>query len=84
MTAYLRLDRANLQSLSERFVVMADGLLGSFAEWQGKIGVGFLSIVVGTDRVHPEDHFLTVLVLVIVFVQPRWHDPRREHERESD
>ena len=74
----------HLQGLSERFVIMAYGLFGSFAKREGEIRVGFLSVVVGPDCVHPEDHFISVLVLVVVLVQPGGDDPRGKYEHEGD
>lgn len=43
----------SLQSLSERFMIMADGLLGARAEGQREILVRLLSVVVRPHCVHP-------------------------------
>jgi hypothetical protein len=44
-------------------MVMGDGLLWALAEWKREVGIGFLSVVVGADGVHPQDHLLAVIVL---------------------
>lgn len=52
-----------LQSLSQRFVVVTDGLLGARAEGQREVLVGLLPVVVRPHRVHPQDHLLLIRVL---------------------
>lgn len=42
-----------LKSLTQRFMVMTDGLFGSLTEWQRKIRVRFLPIVIWAHCIHP-------------------------------
>jgi len=42
-----------LQCLTQRLMVVADVLLRSFTEWQRKVWVGLLSVVIRADCVHP-------------------------------
>lgn len=62
--------------LAECFMIMRNLLFRSSTERQGKVVVGFLSIVIGTNGVHPENDFLTIVVLNKALV-------RREEERRS-
>lgn len=57
-------------------MIMRNLLFRSSTERQGKVVVGFLSIVIGTNGVHPENDFLTIVVLNKALV-------RREEERRS-
>lgn len=42
---------------------MRNCLLRAFTEWQSEVRVGFLSIVVWTDGIHPQDNFLSMFIL---------------------
>lgn len=42
---------------------MTDLFLWTLAEWQREVGVGFLSIVIWSNSIHPQYHFLAILVL---------------------
>lgn len=53
----------SLQCLTEGLVVVVDVLFWSFTEWQGKIGIRLLPIMIRPNRVHPQDDFFLVLIL---------------------
>lgn len=61
-TAELQLDA--LQRLAQRLMVMADAFFRARTEWQRKVTVRFLAIVIRADRVHPQHHFGRVFILV--------------------
>jgi len=42
-----------LKCLAQGLMVMTNILLWTFTEWQRKIRIGLLSIVIRTDSVHP-------------------------------
>lgn len=52
-----------LKSFRQGLMVVPDALLGSSAEGKGKVGISLLAILVGTNCVHPQDHFLVVFIL---------------------
>ena len=60
-TAVFQLDAENI--LAQGFVVMRNAFLRSSTKRQREIIVGLLPVVVGTDGVHPEHHFLRIVVL---------------------
>lgn len=52
-----------LQCLSECLMVVTDALLWSCTEWQGEVGISLLSVVVGTNSVHPQNNLLSIFIL---------------------
>ena len=51
------------------FMVVADSFFGATAEGQWKIKIGLLSIVIGTNCVHPQYDFFIFLVLKSIYKQ---------------
>ena len=60
-TTVFQFDTENV--LAQRFVIVRDVSLLSPTERQREVIVGFLSIVIRANGVHPENDFLTVLIL---------------------
>ena len=58
-----------LQCFSQSFMVVADSFFGATAEGQWKIKIGLLSIVIGTNCVHPQYDFFIFLVLKSIYKQ---------------
>ena len=57
-----------LKRFAEGFVVVADRRFGALAEGQREIRVRLLTVVIGADCVHPQNHLFFIFVLVIVLV----------------
>ena len=55
------------QRLAECFVVVAQTSLGPLAEWERKIGVGLLSVVIRPNCVHPYHNLFGIFVLLKQF-----------------
>jgi hypothetical protein len=58
-----------LQCFSQSFMVVADSFFGATAEGQWKVQIGLLSIMIGTDCVHPQYNFFIFFVLKSIWKQ---------------
>lgn len=63
-TTWLKLH--TLQCFTQSFMIVADSFFGATAEWQRKVQIGLLTIMIGTNRIHPQDDFFIILVLKLV------------------
>jgi hypothetical protein len=53
----------SLQSLTEGLMIVANALLCPSTKRQGKVSICFLSIMVRSNSVHPQDNFIMIIIL---------------------